>query len=183
MPKKIDLAHAFAAAGDYPVSLVASTLGVERSTLFDRVTGWTRTRGPYTKAGDADLLPRIRQIAAQRPTYGDRRIAAVLNRQQRTAGLAPVNHKRVYRIMAADRLLPARRYTENGPSMGMMALRWRSARTCAGARMAPSSPAGAAPSSSTPTPRDHRITRGRQCGHQQIRRARHHAGNRGNPLW
>lgn len=112
MPKKIDLAHAFAAGGDYPVSLIASTLGVERSTLFDRVTGCTRTRGPYTKAGDADLLPRIRQIAAQRPTYGDRRIAAVLNRQQRTAGLAPVNHKRVYRIMAADRLLPARRYTE-----------------------------------------------------------------------
>ncbi len=72
----------------------------------------TRTRGPYAKADDANLLPRIRQIAAQRPTYGYRRIAAVLNRQQRAEGLAPVNHKRVYRIMAANRLLLARRYTE-----------------------------------------------------------------------
>ena len=94
------------------MSLVASTLGVGRSTVYDRLTGRTRTRGSYTKAGDADLLPRIRQIAAQRPTYGYRRIAAVLNRQLRTEGLASANHKRVYRIMAADRLLLARRYTE-----------------------------------------------------------------------
>ncbi|WP_445977869.1 IS3 family transposase [Sphingomonas fuzhouensis] len=111
-PKKGELAHALAAAGDYPVSLVASTLGVGRSTVYDRLTGSTKTRGPYTKADDADLLPRIRQIAAQRPTYGYRRIAAVLNRQQRAEGLVPVNHKRVYRIMAANRLLLARRYTE-----------------------------------------------------------------------
>ena len=94
------------------MSLVASTLGVGRSTVYDRLTGRTRTRGPYAKAEDADLLPRIRQIAAQRPTYGYRRIAAVLNRQQRVEGLAPVNHKRVYRIMATDRLLLARRYIE-----------------------------------------------------------------------
>lgn len=94
------------------MSLVASTLGVGRSTVYDRLTGSTKTRGSYTKAGDADLLPRIRQIAAQRPTYGYRRIAAVLNRQLRAEGLAPANHKRVYRIMAADRLLLARRYTE-----------------------------------------------------------------------
>ncbi len=94
------------------MSLVASTLGVGRSTVYDRLTGSTKTRGPYTKADDADLLPRIRQIAAQRPTYGYRRIAAVLNRQQRAEGLVPVNHKRVYRIMAANRLLLARRYTE-----------------------------------------------------------------------
>jgi hypothetical protein len=69
------------------VSLVAGTLGVGRSTVYDRLTGRTRTRGSYTKAQDTDLLPRICQIAAQRPTYG-------------------------YRRIAADRLLLARRYTE-----------------------------------------------------------------------
>ena len=37
------------------MSLVASTLGVGRSTVYDRLTGSTRTRGSYTKAGDADL--------------------------------------------------------------------------------------------------------------------------------
>ena len=74
------------------MSLVAGTLGVGRSTVYDRLTGSIRTRGSYTKAQDADLLPRIRQIAAQRPTYGYRRIAAVLNRQLRTDGLPPANH-------------------------------------------------------------------------------------------
>jgi hypothetical protein len=47
-----------------------------------------------------------------RPTYGYRRITAVLNRQLRADGLAPVNHKRVYRIMQAHNLLLARHYTE-----------------------------------------------------------------------
>lgn len=74
------------------MNLVASTLGVGRSTVYDRLGGSAKARGPYTKADDADLLPRIRQIAAQRPTYGYRRIAAVLNRQRRADGLAPVNH-------------------------------------------------------------------------------------------
>lgn len=81
------------------MSLVASTLGVGRSTVYDRLTGRTTARGSYIKASDADLLPRIRQIAAQRLTYG---------------------YKRVYRIMAADRLLLVRRYTER-PTTGMTA--------------------------------------------------------------
>lgn len=111
-PKKCELAHALTAAGEYPVNLIASTLGVGRSTVYDRPTGSTRTRGPYSKAQDADLLSRIRQIAAHRPTYRYRRIAVVLNRQQSAERLASVNRKRIYRIMAADRLLLARRYTK-----------------------------------------------------------------------
>ena len=52
------------------MSLVASTLGVGRSTVYDRLAGSTKARGPYAKADDADLLPRIRQIAAQRQRSG-----------------------------------------------------------------------------------------------------------------
>lgn len=47
-----------------------------------------------------------------RPTYGYRRITAILNRQLRSEGLAQVNHKPVYRIMKAHSLLLARKYTE-----------------------------------------------------------------------
>ena len=54
----------------------------------------------------------IERLVAKRPTYGDRRITAVLNRKLRTDGLAPVNHKGVYRIMKAHNLLLARKYTE-----------------------------------------------------------------------
>lgn len=54
----------------------------------------------------------ITALATARPTYGYRRITAILNRQLRAQELAPVNHKRVYRIMQANSLLLARRYTE-----------------------------------------------------------------------
>ena len=58
------------------------------------------------------MVPLIKALVSARPTYGYRRITAILNRQLRSEGLAPVNHKRVYRIMQAHNLLLARRYTE-----------------------------------------------------------------------
>ncbi|MDR7144696.1 hypothetical protein J2X43_002905, partial [Rhizobium sp. BE258] len=41
-----------------------------------------------------------RKLVDARPTYGYRRIAALLNRQRRAADLPVVNRKRVHRIMA-----------------------------------------------------------------------------------
>jgi len=94
------------------VKVVAETLGVARSNLIDRLQGRTRPRRGYHKAQDADLVPQIMALAAARPTYGYRRITAILNRQLRSDGGAPMNHKRVYRIMKAHNLLLARRYSE-----------------------------------------------------------------------
>ena len=94
------------------MSAVAETLGVSRSNLHDRVSGKTKPRRRYHKAQDAALLPLIERLLTARPTYGYRRITAVLNRQLRSEGLAPANHKRVYRIMKANSLLLARKYTE-----------------------------------------------------------------------
>jgi transposase InsO family protein len=94
------------------MNAVAETLGVSRSNLHDRVNGRTKPRRRYQKAQDAALLPLIDKLVTARPTYGYRRITAVLNRQLRDQGLAPVNHKRVYRIMKANSLLLARKYTD-----------------------------------------------------------------------
>ena len=58
------------------------------------------------------MVPLITTLVGARPTYGHRRITAILNRQLRSEGLAPVNRKRVYRIMKAHNLLLARKYTE-----------------------------------------------------------------------
>lgn len=91
---------------------VAETLGVARSNLVDRLAGRTRPRGCYHKAGDAVIVPMITALVTARPTYGYRRITALLNRQLRETGVAPVNHKRVYRIMQANNLLLARKYAE-----------------------------------------------------------------------
>ena len=98
------------------MKVVAETLGISRSNLHERVSGRTEPpriqRRRYHKAQDAAVVPLITALVAARPTYGYRRITAVLNRALRTEGLAPVNHKRVYRIMQANSLLLARKYTE-----------------------------------------------------------------------
>ncbi|OJT99156.1 MAG: transposase [Rhizobium sp. 63-7] len=79
---------------------MADVLGVSRSNLAERLKGKSKPRGSYLKADDAELLPAIRRLVDARPTYGYRRIAALLNRQRRAAGLPVVNRKRVHRIMA-----------------------------------------------------------------------------------
>jgi transposase InsO family protein len=96
------------------VKTVAQALGVSRSNLVDRLNGDTRARGRYRKADDADITTQVRRIVDRRPTYGYRRITGVLNKQRTLAGLVPVNHKRVYRIMAMQGWL-LQRWTANRP--------------------------------------------------------------------
>ena len=93
---------------------VAHTLGVSRSNLIDRMKGNSRSRGRYRKADDADITTQVRRIVDQRPTYGYRRITGILNKHRTLAGLGPVNHKRVYRIMAMQGWL-LERWTANRP--------------------------------------------------------------------
>ncbi len=87
------------------VKAVADTLGVSRSNLIERLKGKSKPRGPYHKVEDAELLPTIRRLVDQRPTYGYRRIAALLNRERRAADKPVVNAKRVHRIMGNHAML------------------------------------------------------------------------------
>jgi putative transposase len=87
---------------------VADALSVARSNLVERAKrGGSRPRLPYRKAGDAELLARIRPLVDARPSYGYRRITALLNRQADAEGLAHANHKRVYRVIKRAGLLLA----------------------------------------------------------------------------
>ncbi len=87
---------------------MAETLGVSRSNLHDRLKGSAKPRRRYHKAQDAAVVPLITALVAARPTCGYRRITALPGRQLRAEGAAPVNHKRVYRIMKKHSLLLAR---------------------------------------------------------------------------
>jgi transposase InsO family protein len=88
------------------VKTVADTLGVARSNLVDQLRHpERRRRGPYRRAGDDELLAEIRAITNERPTYGYRRVAALLNRARRSSGEPPVNRKRVLRLMRQASLL------------------------------------------------------------------------------
>jgi putative transposase len=71
------------------MSAITETLGVARSNLIERRTRSTKSRGRYRKAEDADLLPLIRAIVDERPTYGYRRVAP-----WRTANCAPTANRR-----------------------------------------------------------------------------------------
>ena len=74
------------------MKVVAEALGGSRSNERDRVKRTTKPRRRYHKAQNAALLPLITALVIARPTYGYRRITAVLNRQLRAEGLAPMNH-------------------------------------------------------------------------------------------
>ena len=79
---------------------IAETLGVARSNLVNQLRHpERRRRGPYRRAGDDALLTEIRAVTDARPTYGYRRVAALLNRARRASGEPPVNRKRVLRLM------------------------------------------------------------------------------------
>lgn len=84
---------------------VAEALDVSRSNLAERAKGVTQARGPYLKAEDEVLLPIIRGFVDERPTYGYRRITALVNRELAKDGRPPVNRKRVHRIMQRHALL------------------------------------------------------------------------------
>ncbi len=78
---------------------VADTLGVARANLAEATRGQRRPRQPYRKAGDAELLAALRRLVDARPTYGYRRLAALLNRERRSRGEPVVNGKRVLRVL------------------------------------------------------------------------------------
>lgn len=84
---------------------VATTLDVARSNVIERRDGARPQRGPQIRAGDVELTADIRRLVDRRPTYGYRRIAALLKRERRSAGQCPVNAKRVYRLMKKHGLL------------------------------------------------------------------------------
>src|SRR5580692_9479428 len=87
---------------------ITDTLGLARSNIAERVKGERPKRGPQTRDGDLELAADIRHLVDTRPTYGYRRIAALLKRKRRADGMAPVNAKRVYRLMKRHGLLLAR---------------------------------------------------------------------------
>jgi transposase InsO family protein len=87
------------------VKTVADALGVSRSNLVERLQGGAKPRGRYRKEHDGAVLKRVRRLVDARPTYGYRRITALLNRELAAAGEPPANHKRIYRLMQMHGLL------------------------------------------------------------------------------
>ncbi|EEA3338149.1 IS3 family transposase [Salmonella enterica] len=108
--KKVDSARALIARG-WGVSLVSRCLRVSRAQLHvilrrtdDRMDG---RRSRHTD--DTDVLLRIHHVIGELPTYGYRRVWALLRRQAELDGMPAINAKRVYRIMRQNALLLERK--------------------------------------------------------------------------
>ncbi len=107
-PPKASLAHAVVARGRFTVSAVCEVLGAARSNVSERANrkggGGTVRRG-RPPAPDADLVARTPAVSGELPTFGSRRVHAILRRHARAGGLTAPNHRRVYRFMRERGLL------------------------------------------------------------------------------
>ena len=83
---------------------VASVLGVSRSNLVERLKGHDEPCRRHHRVQDAALLPLVKRLVGERPTYGYR-ITALVNRELATRRVPPANHKRIDRIIKIHGLL------------------------------------------------------------------------------
>jgi hypothetical protein len=91
------------------VKTITETLDVSRSNQYEQRRGDRRNRpNRYKKAEDEYYMPLIRKITDERPTYGYRRVTALLNRDLMANGYPSVKNKRVYRIMKIHSLFRGR---------------------------------------------------------------------------
>ncbi|EFB9881508.1 IS3 family transposase, partial [Escherichia coli] len=108
--KKLDSARALIARG-WGVSLVSRCLRVSRAQLhviLRRTDDWKDGRRSR-HSDNTDVLLRIHHVIGELPTYGYRRVWALLRRQAELDGMPAINAKRVYRIMRQNALLLERK--------------------------------------------------------------------------
>ncbi|HFG0145858.1 TPA: IS3-like element IS2 family transposase [Escherichia coli] len=108
--KKVDSTRALIARG-WGVSLVSRCLRVSRAQLhviLRRTDDWKDGRRSR-HSDDTDVLLRIHHVIGELPTYGYRRVWALLRRQAELDGMPAINAKRIYRIMRQNALLLERK--------------------------------------------------------------------------
>lgn len=87
------------------MTVVCETLTVARSNIVDRMKGHVSKARGRPPLPDEDLLCEIKAVIAGMPTYGYRRVHAILRRNARAGGRQWPNAKRVYRVMRLHGLL------------------------------------------------------------------------------
>jgi putative transposase len=87
------------------VKRVADVIGVARSNLVEQRKSRPRQRIGRPPLPADDLVAEIRAVIAELPTYGYRRVHALLRRKALIEGRLPPNHKRVHRVMREHGLL------------------------------------------------------------------------------
>jgi hypothetical protein len=81
--------------------MICSKFGIHPKSIYKD----KGTRTFYKKSNDSQVLTQINAIISLRPTYGYKRVTAMVNKPRKSLGHNKVNKKRIYRIMKINGLL------------------------------------------------------------------------------
>ncbi|CDM60198.1 orf_Bo003 (plasmid) [Rhizobium favelukesii] len=87
------------------MTAVCETFGIARSNMVERVKQCPHKARGRPPLADDDLVDEIKAIISEMPTYGYRRVHAILRRKARGESRPWPNAKRVYRVMKVHGLL------------------------------------------------------------------------------
>ena len=96
------------------MKLISESLGVARSQLTVRLNPSARIERRRPALDDAALVEEIQAEVSELPSYGYRRVWGLLRRRREKQSQAPINVKRVYRVMRDHQLLLERRIKQPG---------------------------------------------------------------------
>lgn len=96
------------------MKLISESLGVARSQLTVRLNPNTQVERRRPALDDAALVAEIQAEVSELPSYGYRRVWGLLRRRREKQSQAPINVKRVYRVMRDHQLLLERRIKQPG---------------------------------------------------------------------
>jgi putative transposase len=96
------------------VKLISESLGVARSQLTVRLNPNAQVERRRPALDDAALVAEIQAEVSELPSYGYRRVWGLLRRRREKQSQAPINVKRVYRVMRDHQLLLERRIKQPG---------------------------------------------------------------------
>lgn len=96
------------------MKLISESLGVARSQLTVRLNPAARPERRRPALDDAALVTEIQAEVSELPSYGYRRVWGLLRRRREKQSQAPINVKRVYRVMRDHQLLLERRIKQPG---------------------------------------------------------------------
>ena len=102
-------------------------MGIHSKSIYKK----TKPRKRFWTPSDDELLSQIKTIIEARPTYGYKRVTAMVNKLRLALDLSKVNKKRIYRVMKASGLmLPKISRTRDHKATGKIMTLFSNTRWC-----------------------------------------------------
>lgn len=102
-------------------------MGIHSKSIYKK----PKQRGLQRRPSDRDIIAQIKTVIEARPTYGYKRVTAMVNQIRKGLDLSRVNKKRIYRIMkACGLLLPKTEVTRDHKPTGKIMTLFSNLRWC-----------------------------------------------------